>query len=435
MQSLRASLSRRRPAPRLTLAFLLTASALAAATDRVAADDPALPPVPPVAVEEPAPPPPPTPLPAEPPVLATAVLAAPPPVPPLGGRTPWQWGPVTVHPHLFYRLLRGDGIQSRPGQPATSTVHTLAPGLQWTLGSRWTADYTLSRTLYSNPELADSVDHAAYVAGTVGREDLTIFVRESFSSSTAPLVETGQPTKQDVLATSLRSNLELGRDLAAEVDLAQTSQWVRDFNDTREWSGLAWLRYRFPSGLQAAGGLGGGWVDVSQGSDMNYVRAEVRLSARLADKLALEVEGGMEHRRFTQARQRSRDNPVLRGGLRYTPFETTVVAVGASREVTTSYFADQFVENRRLGLDVSQRLLGHFTLALGWAWQKSRYISTAMLADGRDDESRAVNARLQTTLFRRLTAGVLYQRTRNASNEPGFGFRSNQVGLELGLRF
>lgn len=424
--------SRRGFGPMLAAVLMLAAVRVLAAADAGPAPTPEIPVVPPPApVEPPAPP-----VPVEQLLPAPGVLAASPVRPLAASRTPWQWGPVSVRPHLSYRGLHGDGIQSRPGQPATTTIETFSPGVQFDAGPRWVADYTLARTLYSNPEFADTVDHAAFIAGTVGREDWKIALRQSYNSTTAPLIETGQPTKQDVAATSIRSDTELGRQLSAEVDLGYTAQFVRAFSDSREWSGGAWLHYAFPLQIDGAAGLGAGRVDVSRGSDMNYTRAEARLASRIGTKLDLELQGGVEHRQFTQAGQRSRNNPTLRASVRYTPVEPTVLAFAATREVATSYFADQFVENSRLGADLEQRFFGHFYLAAAWVWQKARYVGSGVgIATAREDESHSLNLRLQSAILRRGTVAVFYQRTRNASNQPGFSFTSNQVGLEIGFRF
>src|SRR5271165_1505478 len=66
------------------------------------------------------------PLPAPPaPLYGTGVISPPAAAPgtPIES-TPFQWGPVNVRPHLLYRFLYGDGVQSAPGQPRTTAINS-----------------------------------------------------------------------------------------------------------------------------------------------------------------------------------------------------------------------------------------------------------------------------------------------------------------------
>src|SRR5687768_17736149 len=66
------------------------------------------------------------------------------------GTAPLQWGPISARPHVFYRLTDSDGILRVPGQPTTTTINTLSPGLLVEIGRRWTADYTPTWTTYTH---------------------------------------------------------------------------------------------------------------------------------------------------------------------------------------------------------------------------------------------------------------------------------------------
>ena len=54
---------------------------------------------------------------------------------------------------------------------------------------------------------------------------------------------------------------------------------------------------------------------------------------------------------------------------------------------------------------------------------------------GRDDNMYAFTVALRTTLLRRVTVALLFQNSRNSSNNTGYGFSSHQIGLEIGYRF
>lgn len=350
--------------------------------------------------------------------------------------SPFRYGPLLVRPHLQYRLLHGDGIQFQPGRQLTTTVENLSPGLLLELGSRWRADYTLVRTTYSNSEFADTVDHSALLAGVVGKDAWSLGLNQTYSSTSGPLIETGQPTDQELYGTTVTSAIRLSGQFWLDLQASQTLQFVRQFSDSREWATMDWVHYRFPGELDVAAGAGTGIVKVSEGPDMNFVRAQVRIGWHLGDKLQLDAEAGLEHRRFSDSSRPARDNPILNLSLRYQFLEPTFLTVDASRFVATSYFADQFVEHDKISAGIQQRLLTHFFLDASYAYEKMQFLSAVSNGvGGRDDDIRSVNLRLRTTLLRRVTVAVFYQRTSNASNDPTFAFGSDQVGLEMGVQF
>src|SRR5580692_5063043 len=41
----------------------------------------------------------------------------------------FQYGPVQLHPHLDYRLLYGNGIQSAPGDQQKTFIQEVSPGI------------------------------------------------------------------------------------------------------------------------------------------------------------------------------------------------------------------------------------------------------------------------------------------------------------------
>src|SRR5438046_1861652 len=48
-----------------------------------------------------------------------------------------QWGPVTLHPHAYYRFSYADGIESSPGDHQATIIHELAPGMLFVIGQHW----------------------------------------------------------------------------------------------------------------------------------------------------------------------------------------------------------------------------------------------------------------------------------------------------------
>lgn len=384
--------------------------------------------------------------------VGQSVVAPPPPAPEVreGGpgatgevlkapsTAPWEWGAVAFRPHALYRLSYGDGVQSRPGQSTTTTINMFSPGMLAELGTHWTADYTPTWTFYSNRAFGDSVAHNASVRGIVGFTDGDAQFSQTYSLSRDPLIETGRQTRQESAGTSLAVNYSLGRQTRLEATAAHNLRYLENAPNSREWTTTDWLHYQFSNRLDVAVGAGLGKVNVEPETDldMKYSQAQARIGWKPVDKLSLDIHGGREHRTFSKAGSAALNSPTYGGSIQYQPVEVTTISLGAERGVTPSFFANQVTDSSSWTISLDQRLLQRFHLTAGYGRHKSRYISpAAVIVVGRDDESSTFHLRLGTSFLRRGNIALFYQRTKNSSNIAGYGFASDQSGIEIGYRY
>lgn len=350
---------------------------------------------------------------------------------------PLQWGVVAVRPHAFYRLTRGDGIQFSPGNQTTTTVSMLSAGLLFEIGKHWTADYTPTWTQYSSSAFSNTLDHAVVVNGHASFTDGTLQFVQQYSSTNSPRIETGRQTHEETDLTSLAVNYSLGRKTRLEVVLSQDLRFIEAAPNSYEWSMQDWFHYQVSNRVDAAVGLGLGYVGIEPGTDMDYTRPQVRLGWRPTDKLSFDVHAGAEQRHFRKAGSASLNNPTYGAAGYYQPFEFTSLSLSGERGVSASYFANQVNENTSWSIGLNQRLLQKLNFNATASRTTSRYIASGLSAiiTTRDDTSYAYNFRLSTSFLRRGTIGVVYQHTRNSSDAAGFSFSSNQIGLEIGYRY
>ena len=109
--------------------------------------------------------------------------------------SPLQWANIGLRPHFSYRYLYGDGIRSGPARAEKTSVHTVSPGMAFEIGSRWTADYTASKTFYSSDAFRDRLDHSARLSGATSYGDLSLSADYRFSDTETPLAETAEQTR------------------------------------------------------------------------------------------------------------------------------------------------------------------------------------------------------------------------------------------------
>jgi hypothetical protein len=351
-------------------------------------------------------------------------------------RPPFQWGLVSLRPDLNYRLLYGDGIQSAPGQQLKTAINAVSLGLLFGIGDHWTLDYTPTKTFYSNKAFRDTFDNAVLLNGGTTFEEWVFGLTGSFGTSSPSLVETGTQTKQKTWSGTASVGYHLNSRLFLDTSVSQNNQTTDAFNSFREWSTSDWLHYQFTPQFDTAIGFGAGWVDVSLGSDMSYTRPQAQIGWRPTEKISLNIQGGIEDRKFKSGGAGDLKSPTYGASVRYQPVETTAFTFGASKTVSPSYFAGQITKGNGWTAGFEQRLLERFHLSVGLGHQTTSYISTASGATaGRDDGTNSFNARLSTTILHNLSIAALYQNSRNSSSSAGFTYTSNQVGIEVGWRF
>lgn len=345
-------------------------------------------------------------------------------------------GPFTFHPHVDYRFLYGNGIQSAPGRQSTTAINSFSPGLATQLGTRWNLDYTPTWTYYSNHTFHDTVNHSLVLTGNTSYEALNISFSHRSARATLPLAETGTQTKQSSHTTSVDLSYQFTSQLVAQSVVSQSLRFADGFTTTRDWNVVEYLHVRIAPDLDAAGGVKVGYIKIDPGTDMQYTQVLGRIAAHPSQILTFQLQGGLESR-TAKDRQRTRTtNPIISGSIEYHAGNSTTLTMNADRSVAPSYFVNQTVRNERLGVGVQQQLAGGFTLALKAGHQKSKYAGLANSPSGvRNDNNFFFDTRLGFHLLRRFQASLFYLYNDNSSSRAGFGFTSNQFGFDLGYRF
>ena len=352
---------------------------------------------------------------------------------------PIRWGPIGLRPHIYYRFLDGSGIPASEGKHVDTTIQEISPGLLFSLGSHWTLNYTPTWSFYSNRQFRNTLDHGVGLTGGTTYEDWVFGLSQGYSSSSAPLVETGTQTEQESYSTAISASCLLNSKMSLDLAVNQNLTSAAQFESSREWSTLDWLNYQFWARLNAALGLGFGYIDVDTGPDMTYERFQGRVNWRATDKLSFQIHGGLEDRQFLGGGS-DQLNPIVGTVIQYQPFETTKLSLNVDRVVavsllTASSSQNQITETTSVAGDLNQRLLEKFYLDLGGGYHTVKYVTSGGAATDRKDNFYAFNVRLSCALLKRGTAAVFYQISDNSSSEPGFTFTSRQLGFELGYQY
>lgn len=350
--------------------------------------------------------------------------------------SPLQWAGIGLRPHFSYRYLYGDGIRSGPGREAKTSVHTVSPGILFTIGSRWTADYTASKTYYSSDDFEDRLAHNARVSGAAGYGNLSLALSYRFSDTSAPLAETATQTRQQTHGATLNAGYSLGTRTGLTSSVTYSERSSATTEGYSEWSFIEGIQYQLTPRLQTGLNVGFGIVDVESGADMSYVRPQAQINWQATDKLSLGLQSGWEERKFKDSGLSNRGNPTFSGSLAYRPFETTTLVLSGSRGTAVSYFRDQVTENLSWSLSLQQRLLQRFSLGITYSQRRAEYEATRTgIAVNREDDGDTLAFRLSTRVFERGNVGISYQTSNYDSNLADFAYDSNQFGAEFSYSF
>jgi hypothetical protein len=364
---------------------------------------------------------------------------------------PFHWGLLTLRPHVFYSLIYADGLQSSPSNHQSTAINEISPGMLINIGRHWTLDYTPTLTFYSNRHFQDSFDQSALLTGGTSYGDWDFGLSQSYASTTDLQVETAAQTPTETYSTALHASWNFGDRMSVNFGLQQNFQFTslpglggganpqpnafQTLDNSHDWSTFEWLNYQFAPKFDAGVGAGVGYVGVDTGPDQTYEQLQGRVNWRATDKISISVNAGFEDRQFQTGGAGDLFNPLFGAAIQYQPFEHTRISLNASRSVAPSYFQDQVQENTSVSVSLNQRLLQKFYFDLGVGYNSIDSAGTTGLGGTRTDNYYFLNARLSHPFLKRGTLAIFYQHTENSSSQPGFGYASNQVGLEVGYSY
>ena len=356
-----------------------------------------------------------------------------------------KWGPVNVRSSITYRLLYSDGLLN-PEQLESneSTIQSIAAGVSFEIGKHWNADYTMTKTIYSNELFKDTLDHGLSLSGHIEGDAWGLGITQTYTSNSPILVETGGQSHQTSYSTMVSGSYELGYRTLVDLSVTRSSRVANSNIENPQWTDADWyswivssgVNYRITQRLQAGAGISMTFDRLSTGSDMVSTQPHLQMTWRPTSKIAMSGQVGAETRKFEEGTVDNLENPVYSASISYLPLEVTSLSLAASQSVTASYFANQASKNTSISLNLSQRFLQRVYLSLGASRGTTTYIATSTsFVAGRSDRFTSYNSRLSTVIFRRGSVAFFIDTSRNNTNTSEFGYSSRQYGMELAYRF
>lgn len=365
----------------------------------------------------------------------------------------FQWGQLTLHPHLDYQFLYGSGIDSSPGHGQDSIVQTFAPGMLMKLGDHWSLDYTPTMKFYSASDLQNTLDHSVQLAWGMDYHNWALSASQNYVTTSDPIVETAAQTSEEIYTTIFNANYQISDKMSLALGLNQdfteigsgisTNNYLQSLASSRSWSSMDWLNYAIWPRLSFGLGVGFGYNQQDGSPDSINEQCQAQVKWRATDKISFQLGGGIQDQQYLTGGAGDLLTPIFSAAVQYQPFKHTQLSLSASRVISPSYFQGQDTETTVISTDLKQSLLGKLDLDLNGSYGSTRYVSTLFgLATSRSDDLYSVSVRLSYPFAKRGTVSVLYQYSTDSSTQSGFlsagtgfGYTSRQIGFEIGYRY
>ncbi|HXI51568.1 MAG TPA: outer membrane beta-barrel protein [Candidatus Saccharimonadales bacterium] len=349
---------------------------------------------------------------------------------------PLELGPVHFHPHLGYSIIYGEGILRGPGDPSSTVLHTLAPGVYMNLGQHWDLDITATINRYSNASVHDNNGFYLGLRGLVPLENWIWTFGYQAGLSEEPQIETGTFTLQNTHLATASGTYSFNARYSLEVNASQDFRVTEQLTDYYTWSTLEWLNYHLTTRTTAGLGLGGGYSMAAPGVDWTFEQFQGRIVWLPGDKLSFQVSGGGQVQQFLTNGASTHVSPIVAGAVVYHVFEPTTLSFTGRRLIENAYQSGLFDEATTASVALRQRLFRQLYLTLQPGYDLRRY--REVVGDHgqtRRDEYLTFYGALSTQLFKKLSLLAFYQYGDNNSTQPGFTFHETQVGFRVDYRY
>jgi hypothetical protein len=349
---------------------------------------------------------------------------------------PKKIGPFFASFQGSYALTYATGLRRSVNGDEATVEHRITPGI--TLQSRHlTLDYSPSLNYYSKGSYGDTVNHNASIRGNFGYNRWQFNLGYSLSIGSSPLVETARQTDYERHNLFASAGYQYSQKTSFSFTLSDSIQQTSGFNGAQTVSSMNWINYQIADRTVIGAGVGGGYSDVDNGSDMSFEQIQGRISWAPGDKFSISANGGIEIRQFL-AFNGAPDlvSPTMGAVAHYQLFKYTSLSLQANRGVSASLFRDQITEHTEVSASVGQRFLGHLQFSLKGGIRKADYKSSSALFEAnRSDDITFLTTALSTHFLKQGSVSVAYSRHENDSNEGGFSFTSNQYTFRIGYSF
>jgi len=366
---------------------------------------------------------------------------------------PAQRGKWQITPHLEVTGTYDDNIFIQRNNLVEDYVLTFAPGLAlgfWnsvearerfmnyrrgltvvdrSQGTFLALDYTAALLGFARTSSLNTVNHDARFDARWEREKLALGASFRFETKLEPNADPGRLITRETLSAGLTSRYQLSQKFALELEMAHRTNRPSGLARTAEWRGEGFIDYLATARMRIGLGAAGGLLEVEPGFDQTFERFLVKANYALSEKVDAEFRGGVEFRQSIQPGDRT--YPIFDFRARWTPVAGTRVGINAFRNVNKSIFQpERDFTLTGFALTFERALWSGVLVTIDGGYQVAGYIG-----ESRTDDYFFIRPAIACVLGNWGTIGVSYQHGENASSRALSSFESNQVSVEVAVKY
>ncbi len=327
--------------------------------------------------------------------------------------------------------------------PESDMVFNAAPDIAYTKGHAdegegWfvKGGYRPTLVVYASNSSENRVDHRALlVTGWRGKATRVTYSGgvEKLGDATA---ETGRPTDRMDFRNEIRGAWIPREKITLEAAVGRNRSDYSDaaYYDSSKTYGEVAVRYTYSPKTELGIVCQMGRVRVDGSPNQNTRQVTAQLVWQPREKFRVNLEAGAAQRKVGG---RSEVNPVLEGGLYWTPRQGTELFVtGYMREEVSVFLAGQNYSVRGFTAGVSQRLNNDWTVKIEGGYEKNRYQQVAGSGGGgRADDIWFLRPALVYRLADESDLSFFYRISDDDSTDAAFGYSQRMVGVALNHKF
>lgn len=336
-----------------------------------------------------------------------------------------------------------DNINLSATNPEKDLVMRLTPTIAYVRGGADNAEggyvrvaYRPTGVLYTDHHDSSRIDQdVTWDAGLRGKK-LAIAYGGRAQQLGDATADAGRMNDRTVIEQVVRTAWTPREKLSLEVAAGQASSDYQDrqLADSRGSYGEVALRYAYSPKTRIGIIYRAGTFEVDGAGDQDIQRGTVRLEWKPREKLSFDVEAGVEHRKFDAG---SSTSPVVEAKAVWQPREGTRVFLGGYRRTEASaFYPGQNYDLTGISAGVEQRIGRKWTGRLEGGLEDANYTRVSGTgAANRKDQIIFIRPSLRYQMTDDLGVEWFYRYEHNDSNQNGFGYENNSVGVQLGYKF
>jgi hypothetical protein len=261
---------------------------------------------------------------------------------------------------------------------------------------------------------------------------LTLGADAHFQHLTDASIDIGSLVEHNIYTTSLFGNYQYNDSLLL---VGSASQVINQFPtrssvNTNEWIANGYALYQVAPKLALGAGPEIGVIDIQGAPNESYQQLLMHLRYNPDGKLSATFSGGVEYLQY-QDSATTRLFPIFDFVGTYTPTDTTVLDLAASRQCVLSYdLSGQNIEETSVHADVRQLFIQDVYLVGSLGFTLSDYEFGSLPGPSRSDKYYFASAAVEWAPKPWLKLSVRYQHSEDDSNFQTNAFEDDQVGFE-----